>query len=255
MNSKKAKSLWTAGAFAVLLVDYYTDDLDYVDDQHAEPTSEEIDTDAGARGAVYALLARSFTHPDEAFYEALEDGNVAAQLETLLGQTSLTVDVPGPATDDNYETLCARYNDLFVVGHSEYRDRTDGTLDSTGPPVPLYESASRSNVSWNDVNLDLARAYDYYDLGVDTSDRDHHDHLRLQLEFAGYLARRESLVDDGSDAARLDFLDRHLRVVVEGVAGRLAEEPGTGAYGDVARVLDAFTAADRSDLVTRLEGE
>lgn len=216
---------------------------------------EDLDADAGARGAVYALLARAFTHPDEVFYDALADGSVAAQLETLLETVSLTVDVVGPTTEDDYETLCARYNDLFVVGYSEYEDRTDGSLNATGPPVPLYESAYRADVSWNDVNLDLARAYDYYDLGVDTADRDHHDHLRLQLEFAGYLARRDALVGDGADAARLDFLDRHLRVVVEGVIDRLAAEPGTGAYGDFAALLEAFTAADRTDLVNRLEGE
>jgi DMSO reductase family type II enzyme chaperone len=214
-----------------------------------------IDTDAGARGAVYALLARSFAHPDRRFYDALASGDVAAQFRALLEETSLAVDVPDVATDDEYEMLCARYNDLFVVSHSEYEDRTDGSLEATGPPVSLHESAYRSNVSWTDVNLDLARAYDYYDLGVDMSDRDHHDHMRLQLEFAGYLARRESIVDDGADAARLDFLDRHLRIVVEGVVGRLDEEPGTGAYGDLASLLDAFTAADRSDLVTVLEGE
>lgn len=221
----------------------------------AEVPIDEIDIDAGSRGAVYALLARSFAHPDEAFYDALRRGDVAAQFETLLDATTLTVAAAGPTTDDDYETLCARYNDLFVVGFSEYEDRTDGTLNATGPPVPLYESAYRSDVSWTDVNLDLARAYDYYDLGINTSDRDNHDHLRLLLEFAGYLARRESLVDDGADAARLDFLDRHLRVAVEGVTERIAAEPGTGAYGDIATLLDAFSAADRSDLMARLEEE
>ncbi|NHN47765.1 molecular chaperone [Halostella sp. JP-L12] len=220
----------------------------------AEAPVAELDPDAGARGAAYALLARAFGHPEEPFYDALSRGSVAAQFESLFDETTLDVDAPAPTTDDDYETLCARYNDLFVVGHAEYEDRTDGTVNSTGPPVPLYESAYRSDVSWNDVNLDLARAYDYYDLGVDESDRDHHDHLRLQLEFAGYLARRESLEGEGADAARLDFLDRHLRVITEGVVERLDEEPGTGAYGDLAALLDAFTAADRADLVTRVEG-
>lgn len=214
----------------------------------------DIDPDAGARGAVYALLARAFAHPDERFYDALSDGSAAGQLEALLEETRLDVDATALTTDDDYETLCARYNDLFVVGHTEYEDRTDGSMNATGPPVPLYESEYRTDVSWTDVNLDLARAYDFYDVEVDSSDRDHHDHLRLQLEFAGYLARREALVDDGADAARLDFLDRHLRVVVEGVVERLAEEPGIGAYGDAAALLDAFTAADRADLVARLEG-
>ncbi|WP_436925089.1 molecular chaperone TorD family protein [Halosimplex amylolyticum] len=234
-----------------------TRDTDVESDGRSSPAVPvaEIDADAGARGAVYALLARAFVHPDESFHRALAGGDVAAEIDALLDDASVTVDAPRPTTDDDYETLCARYNDLFVVGYAEYEDRTDGSLNAMGPPVPLYESAYRSDVSWTDVNLDLARAYDYYDLSVDTDQRDHHDHLRLQLEFAGYLARWESLADSGADAARLDFLDRHLRIVAEGVAERVDEEPGTGAYGEFAALLDAFTAADRADLMARVEGE
>ncbi len=241
------------------------------EDSAVSKTVVEPDPDAAARGTAYALLARAFSHPDEGFHEALRAGEVAEQFASLLDRTPLDVDVPLPRTDDDYETLCARYNDLFVVGHAEYEDRTDGSLNATGPPVPLYESEYRPDVSWNDVNLDLARAYDYYDLTVDTDDREHHDHLRLQLEFAGYLARRaaveeegetsdasrsssEHRSDGGADAARLDFLDRHLRHVAEGVAEKVAEEPGTGAYGEFAALLDAVTAADRAELVERLEG-
>ncbi|WP_226013383.1 molecular chaperone TorD family protein [Halomicrobium salinisoli] len=245
-------------------------DRDGADGRIEEPV-DAIDPDAGARGAAYALLASAFAHPDERFHEALRAGDVAAQFEALLDRTPLDVDAPLPATDDDYETLCARYNDLFVVGHAEYEDRTDGSLNATGPPVALYESGYRPDVSWNDVNLDLARAYDYYDLTVDTDEREHHDHLRLELEFAGYLARRAAVADGGevseanrssserssdggADAARLDFLDRHLRHVAEGVAETVDEEPGTGAYGEFAALLDAFTAADRAELVDRLEG-
>ena len=132
-------------------------------------------------------------------------------------------------------------------------DRTDGTIDSQGPDVPLYESAYREEVSWNDVNLDLARAYEYFGLEVDTDDRDNHDHLRLQLEFAGYLCRREAAVDPEVAAARLDFHDRHLRVVTRGVVDALDEEPGTGFYGQLGTFLDRFTAADVADLADRRE--
>ncbi|WP_123537444.1 molecular chaperone TorD family protein [Halosimplex salinum] len=242
-------------------------------DDPTEPTDEsdslpptvdraDLTVDPGARGAVYALLARGFAHPDETLHEALATDELAAEVESLLDRTALdvtaavgTADRPPIGTDDDYETLCARYNDLFVVSYTEVEDRTDGTESTTAPPVPLYESSYRSDVSWTDVNLDLMRAYDYYGLEVDQSDRDHHDFLRYQLEFAGYLARRAAVADDGAPAARLDFLDRHLRVVTEGVVDALADEPETGAYGDFARLLDAFTAADRRDLVERVEGE
>lgn len=216
---------------------------------------DDVDDDAAARGGVYALAARTFTEPDEEFYDALADGAVDRQMQTLLDRTALTVDPPDLTVADDRETLAARYNDLFVVGYTEVVDKTDGTIDSRGPPVSLYESDYRSEVSWNDVNIDLARAYEYFGLGVDQDERRNHDHLRLQLEFAGYLCRREAAVDPDVAAARLDFHDRHLRVLVPGIADALESEPGTGLYGRLADFLDRFTAADVDDIAARQGGE
>jgi len=228
------------------------DDLDGATDRLRRG---DLDVDAAARGGLYGFLGRAFEHPDEAFYAALSGGDLREQVETLVERTSLSVPVESLSTGDDFDTLCARYNDVFVLGYSEYEDRTDGSMETDEPPAPLYESAYRPNASWNDVNLDLARAYDYYGLQPDTSDREHHDHLRLQLEFAGYLARREAAFDGDDDAiARFDFLDRHLRVLVEGLAERTRDEPNTGAYGAFAELLDALTAADRRDLAARLDG-
>lgn len=227
-------------------------------DEHTELTLDPavVDVDAAARGGCYALLARSFAHPDEAFYEALVSGALADDLAAWVEKTDLDFEFVAPTTDDDLDTLSARYNDLFVLGYAEYEDRTDGTLSTTEPPVPPYESAYRPNASWTDVNLDLARAYDYYGLEPNEAEREHHDHLRLQLEFAGYLARREADVDGEAAArARLDFLDRHLRVLVEGLVERMQNEPGTGVYATLADGLDGFTAADRQDLLDRLEGD
>ncbi|NHN61593.1 MULTISPECIES: molecular chaperone TorD family protein [Halorussus] len=217
---------------------------------------EALDPDAAARGTAYALLASAFEHPNEELYGALAGGDLREQFGELLARTPLDVSVDDIATDDDYDTLCARYNDLFVIGYSEYEDRTDGTLSTDEPPVPLYESAYRPEASWTDVNLDLARAFDYYGLRPSSSDREHHDHLRIELEFAGYLARREAAAD-GEDAARarLDFLDRHLRYLSVGVVERIESEANTGAYGRFARLLEEFTAADRAGLVDRLEGD
>lgn len=213
-----------------------------------------LNTDAGARGALYALLARAFRPPDDELHAALEGGDFADEIMSLLELTALEVDPPDfDAIDDDADTLNARYHDLFVIGYAEYEDRTDGSISTSEPPVPLYESAYRTDVSWNDVNLDLSRVYDYYDIEVDTETRDHHDYLPLILEFAGYLARREAAVDDSAARSRLDLLDRHLRVLVEGIAERMAAEPGTETYGELVDLLDAVTAADRADLADRLE--
>ena len=214
---------------------------------------DEIATDAGARGGVYALAAQTFDQPSESFYRELETGRVDDQFAALVDRSGLDVDPPNVTVDDDRETMAARFNDLFVVGYAEVVDKTDGTIDSEGPPVSLYESDYRPEVSWNDVNMDLARAYDYFGCQVDQENRRNHDHLQLQLEFMGYLCRREAAVDPDVAAARLDFHDRHLRVVTEGIAEALETEPGTGIYGRLADFLDRFTAADVEDLASRTE--
>jgi DMSO reductase family type II enzyme chaperone len=215
----------------------------------------ELDPDAAARGTVYATLADAFEHPTEAFHEAAATGRLGTDLSRCLERTTLDVSVPDLRTADDYETLAARYNDLFELGFGEYEDRTDGTLSSEGPPVPLYESKYRPDQSWNDVNLDLARAYDYYGLEVGGDGRDNHDALRYELEFAGYLARREAAVGSDAAAARLDFHDRHLGHAAAGIADRLEDEPGTDVYGALGTLLEAFVRADRNDLAARLEGD
>lgn len=212
-----------------------------------------VDSDAGARGAVYALAARAFTEPDDELYAALADGSFDDEFAELVERTDLDVDPPDMIVEDDHDTLAARYNDLFVVGYSEVIDGTDGTIDSQGPPVSLYESAYRSEVSWNDVNLDLARAYEFFGVEIDQDDRKHHDHVRLELEFVGYLCRVAAVVDDDAERARLDFHDRHLTVLLSGLAEALESEPGTSIYGRLAGFLDAFASADVDDLAARLQ--
>jgi DMSO reductase family type II enzyme chaperone len=104
------------------------------------------------------------------------------------------------------------------------------------------------------VNLDLSRAYSHYGLEIDQDQRDNHDALTYELEFAGYLARREAAVGEDAAVARLDFHDRHLGHAAAGVADRLADEPGTDIYGGFGELLEAFVRADRNDLAARLEG-
>jgi DMSO reductase family type II enzyme chaperone len=220
---------------------------------HTDRIPDDIDPEPGARGGVYALVARIFTDPNDELYRALDSGALTAEFEQLVDRSGLDVEPPDCTVEDDHETLSARFNDLFVVGYSEVIDKTDGTMDNYGPPVSLYESDYRSEVSWNDVNLDLARAYEYFGVEVDQETRRNHDHLRLQLEFMGYLCRREAAVDPGTATARLDFQDRHLRVIAKGIADALDTEPGTGLYGRLADFLDRFTAADVEDLAARQE--
>ncbi|MDR5674089.1 molecular chaperone TorD family protein [Halalkaliarchaeum sp. AArc-GB] len=197
----------------------------------------EVDTTLASRATVYGLFVRLFDEPDEQVYEAIDDGSLSQELATLVERADLEIDSPQLETDDDLRTLKARFNDIFEVGVPM-------------PSVPLYESSHRDDVSWHDLNLDLARAYDYYGLDVDDSNREDHDNLRLQLEFASYLARREAVGDPDARAARRDFLDRHLTVFARQLSDAIESEPNTGVYGELADFLEAFVAAEHRSLAS-----
>ncbi|MFQ3295996.1 MAG: DMSO reductase family type II enzyme chaperone [Halobacteriales archaeon] len=216
---------------------------------------DSLDNDATARSAAYGLLARLFEQPDEQLYEGLQKGSLGETLEELLATTDLDVSVPEFHTKDDYETLCARFNDCFTVGTIP-RDAGEapGETPAATPAVPLYESEYRDG-EWRDVAIDLARAYDHFGVGVDESRRDHPDHLRLELEFVGYLSRLSAVGRDDADRARRDFLDRHLEPFAASLRDQLADEPGTGPYGDLGVLLHRLVSADLADLDDRLDDE
>lgn len=208
----------------------------------AEPLAVDDPVDA-ARGTIYGTLASLFTDPDQEQYETLADGQLGRDLEVLLEHAGLDLTVPPMVPVDDHELLSARFNDVFEVGYPE-------------PPVSLYESDHVTDGQWDDVNLDLARVYDFFGVGIDEAERDHHDHLQLELEFAGYLARLAAATDDeGVRRARRDFLDRHLGPFVEAVDDALADEVETGIYGDVVAFTRAFVTAELEDLDSTLDTE
>ena len=202
-----------------------------------ELEDSEVDTTLASRATVYGLLVRLFDEPDERVHEAIDDGSLSTELATLVVRAGLEIDPPQLEADDDLPTLKARFNDIFEVGVPK-------------PPVPLYESSHRDDVSWHDLNLDLARAYDYYGLDVDDSNREDHDNLRLQLEFASYLARREAIGDSDARVARRDFLDRHLTVFTQQLRDAIESEPNTGVYGDFVEFLEAFVTAEHRELAS-----
>lgn len=216
---------------------------------------DEVRADPAARGVLYQSLARAFEHPTEALHASLADGGVRNGLSDAIAQTTLDVSVPDLDSRDDYEGLSARYNRLFALGNAVVTDRTDGSVEKDGPVVSLYESSHRDDATWDTINEDLARAYEYYGLSVDEDERDHHDNLGLQLEFAGYLARREALGEDAAAAARRDFLDRHLTVFAASLREELAEAEAADVYADLAILLDRVVTADHAALADRLEDD
>jgi DMSO reductase family type II enzyme chaperone len=187
-----------------------------------------------ALGTVYGALASCFEQPDDDVYEALSTGLLTAEFEDLLDRSDLDVSVPRLETEDDPTLLEARFNDLFAVGYPD-------------PPVSRYESDHVDGI-WNDVNLDLTRLYEYFDVAVDTDQRDHPDFLVYELEFAGYLARLAAAGEDDARRARADFLDRHLKPFLEGMAAAIEDERETGVYGALVEFAVAFVATDLAAL-------
>ena len=207
------------------------------DNRNDPPIADE---ESAIRGAIYGLLAGLFEEPDTETLAGLQSGDVGEQLADLVAMSELEVDVPDLVPEDDETLLKARFNDLFAVGYPE-------------PPVPRYESAYYSEGQWESINVDLSRAYDYFGVSVDQTEREHHDHLLLELEFAGYLSRLAAVDDEPSvRRARRDFLDRHLQGLAEGMDETIQEEVETGIYEDLVRFLAAFVRADLRALEARV---
>lgn len=188
--------------------------------------------EAATRAVVYDVLAGLFEEPDTETFEGLRSGAIGDHLDELVAMSDLEVTVPDLVPEDDEVLLKARFNDLFAVGYPE-------------PPVPRYESAYYEEGQWESINVDLSRAYDYFGVSVDQTRREHHDHLLLELEFAGYLCRLAAVDDEPSlHRARRDFLDRHLVDLAEGMRGAIEDEVETGIYTDLVGFLADFVAAD-----------
>ncbi len=199
-------------------------------------TPIEDSTDV-ARGTVYGVLASLYEEPSRELYDALQDGSLFEELERILERSALDVRVPTVGTEDDYDLLCARFNDLFAVGYPD-------------PVVPLYETEYVDR-SWTDVNLDLARAYEYFDVEIDDTEREHHDYLPLELEFAGYLARLAATGETDARRARADFLERHLEPFVSSMQEAIDSEPETDIYADIVAFTERFIRADAEHLESR----
>ncbi|MFB6114194.1 MAG: molecular chaperone TorD family protein [Halodesulfurarchaeum sp.] len=202
-----------------------------------------VDGEDVARGTLYEVLATLFDEPEAWLYEAMVDGSFRVDLEHLTDRSGLDVDVPAFDPVDDHELLCARFNDLFAVGYPQ-------------PAVPLYESDHVEDPDWHDVNLDLARAYDYFGVEIDSDHRDHHDHLVIELEFAGYLSRLAATSgSDDAERARRDFLSRHLLPFLESVTTAVEDEVETGIYDDVTAFALAVAETDYATLDSTLSSE
>lgn len=150
---------------------------------------------AGARSALYRLLADAFSYPTD----ALESGEWVERVAALAQHLPFALRVEPSFAGTTADALQRAYVSTFEVG--------------TGRPYcPLYEGSHRSGRM--KLMEELVRFYEHF--GLKTQPGDHPDHLCAELEFMHYLAFKEAAAlahaDPAEDVRRAqrDFLDRHL---------------------------------------------
>jgi DMSO reductase family type II enzyme chaperone len=188
---------------------------------------------AGARSALYGLLAGAFAYPDDAFCESLASG----AWHDSLGSAADCLPYSSPPSIFPL-SLAAEvqeaYVTLFDVG--------------TGKPFcPLYEGSHRHGR----VKLmeELVRFYEHF--GLQSLSGDHPDHICAELEFMHYLAFKEAASlshgeeQPGLQAAQSDFLARHLTRWLPRVRARIESREGVPEfYRWASRYSADFCAAD-----------
>lgn len=154
------------------------------------------------RAAAYALLARAFAHPDEAAFRSLQE--VADLAGEALAQTPLrrlAGLVPAAGRDEREDAFVR----LFTMGAS--------------PDCPLFESAfvAADHLQQTGLMADIAGFYRAF--GVDPAAPGFRpDDLVVELEYMGFLCRKEAHARDHLGAPRTgqvrraqrEFLKDHL---------------------------------------------
>jgi DMSO reductase family type II enzyme chaperone len=156
---------------------------------------------AGARSAVYRLLADSFSFPTDEIVAGLASDGWSKHLSALAAHLPFALsNAAAPSLADvTPDALAQGYVSVFEVGVGR-------------PYCPLYEGSHRNGRM--KLMEDLVRFYEHF--GLKTEPGDHPDHLCAELEFMHYMSFKEAAAlahsDDVADLRRAqrDFLDRHL---------------------------------------------
>ena len=115
---------------------------------------------------------------------------------------------------------------------------------------------------WGDATTAVRRFITGTGIEYDSGYNGVPDHISVELEFLGELARREGLAWEQGDTAaagnclayQRDFLDEHLGQWVETFCTRIVETADLSFYRDVAQVTAEFVRSEISAVQERLMG-
>jgi TorA maturation chaperone TorD len=210
--------------------------------------------DALARGAVYTFLSRALAHPTFESRQEIED-----RLIPLLSSIRL----PASCQRALDEALGARMapQDVLLLAHG----RIFTAVESED--CPSYETAFVSGDVFRQANTmaDVSAFYRAHGLAVGGANRVRPDHIVAQLEFMGFMGRKEALAIQELRPGRVSecrktqetFLRDHLGTWGPGFGRRLAvvaEDPFYRAVGAlVAEWLELDILARGIDTLERLD--
>ena len=218
----------------------------------ADPEQEWLQT--MGRGAVYALLSRALAYPTIQNRDEIE-----ARLIPLVGRIQLAepyghllrqaLDARGATLDE----LARAHGRVFTAVESQ--------------DCPSYETAFVPGDVFRQAHTmaDVAGFYRAHGLAVGGVDRVRPDHIAAEMEFMGFMARKEAHAARHLTPGRVNecrktqrtFLREHLGAWGPGFGRRLAavaEDPFYGAIGELlAEWLELDMATQRIEPTERLD--
>ncbi len=194
---------------------------------------------ARERSKVYGFLASVFSRePTEAFLKGLREPRFQVALRDA--GVALGEDILNRPAGELVDELAVEYTRLFIgpgkhisPHESVYREENGGTLwgEETGRVVGLIR----------DAGLDFKEDF----TGLP-------DHIGVELDFMGEMARREAEALEIGDAdivghcraAQDEMLEGHLLRWVPAFCGKVAEQSRSSLYLETAKLTEAFIRSE-----------
>lgn len=199
-------------------------------------------TEAIARSAAYAFLGRALAYPEQGQLEILRERIIPAlRALPLEGQAGAALREASPGFEGLPRGLQAAHVALFAL--------------TVSPDCPDYETAylSRDVFQQTQVMADVAGFYRAHGLEPRSDQPQRPDQIGTELEFMGFLARKEAYALERLEAEKAEmareaqslFLRDHLGCWGPPLGRRIASFAAEdSAYQRLGRALEAWLTAD-----------
>lgn len=203
------------------------------------PDQEIEENEITARAAVYQVLGRIFTVPDDAGYQAAVEGKWPEQLREAGQLLAFDFDFGVAALSESVsrEEFEAEYLRLFEVANG-----------SEAPAAPIFGGLYGDGDRRKQME-EVVRFFEYFGLKAAANDVRPPDHLATEMEFMQFLAFKEAAspsprLSASYHRAQEDFLERQLATWVSSFAERVENQGGLPIWVWAAQTTANFINAD-----------